>query len=46
MGESVSVMVSVVMVSVSVIMVSLVMVRNGVLHPPRNVRRKGIKIVL
>ena len=26
--------------------VSLVMVRNGVLHPPRNARRKGIKIVL
>ena len=26
--------------------VSLVMVRNGVLHLPRNARRKGIKIVL
>ena len=25
---------------------SLVMVRDGVLHPPRNARRKGIKIVL
>ena len=26
--------------------VSPVMVRNGVLHPPRNVRKKGIKTVM